>query len=257
MLRHFLRSSKFAGFVAVCCKSISLIRVAHMIRFPLITAFFIGLAVFLPQEISAQFKLFKAAPHASVYRAAKRYNLAAVEKVDPSIYIDLRYAVTSATGKPIYPSDMPCLLHKSTAEKLKKVNAELKPLGYALMIWDAWRPPEAHLALWNAVQDPRFVVPPSKGLSWHCYGVSVDVTLVNLDGTPVKMPTPFDEFSDRAASNHQGADLQVAKRLTLLQTSMKKVGFRTIKSEWWHFDDMKVSGRVRKVSAEDLGIRLP
>jgi D-alanyl-D-alanine dipeptidase len=71
------------------------------------------------------------------------------------------------------------------------------------------------------------------------------------------MPTPFDEFSDRAASNHQGADLQVAKRLTLLQTSMKKVGFRTIKSEWWHFDDMKVSGGVRKVSAEDLGIRLP
>lgn len=257
MLHHFLRASKFAAYVAVCCKSISLIRVAQMIRFPLITAFYICLGIFLPQETSAQFQLFKPGSHASVYRVAKRYNLVAVEKVDPSIYIDLRYAVTSATGKPIYPSDMPCLLHRSTAEKLKKVNAELKPLGYALKVWDAWRPPEAHLALWNAVQDPRFVVPPSKGLSWHCYGISVDVTLVNLDGSPVKMPTPFDEFSERAASNHRGFDSEVAERLTLLQTSMKKVGFRTIKSEWWHFDDMKVSGGIRKVSAKKLGIHLP
>ena len=228
-----------------------------MIRFPIITAFSIGLAVCLPQETIAQFQFFKTSPHASVYRAAKRYNLAAVEKVDPSIYIDLRYAITSATGKPIYPSDMPCLLHRSTAEKLKKVNAQLKPLGYALMIWDAWRPPEAHLALWDAIQDPRFVVPPSRGLSWHCYGVSVDVTLVNLDGTAVKMPTPFDEFSDKAASNHQGSDSEVAERLTLLQTLMKKVGFRVIQSEWWHFDDMEVNGRIREVTAKDLGIRLP
>ncbi len=196
-------------------------------------------------------------PNAAIYRKAKQYNLVAMEKAVPEARIDLQYKVTSASGRPLYLTSMPCLVHRSTAEKLQKVIKTLKPSGYTLKIWDAWRPPEAHQALWDAVQDPDYVVPPSKGLSWHCYGISIDLTLVRLDGSPVEMPSKFDEFSDRAASTYVGGNAEISSRVTLLQDAMRGAGFRTIKSEWWHFDDMNARGGIRKVTAADLGIKMP
>ena len=210
-----------------------------------------------PFIVSGQSGLFASEPLSALYRKAKQYNLVPMEKAVPDARIDMLYKVTSAAGRPLYLTSMPCLIHRATAEKLQKVIKTLKPSGYTIKIWDAWRPPEAHQALWDAVQDPDYVVPPSKGLSWHCYGISVDLTLVKLDGSPVEMPSKFDEFSDRAASNYVGGDPEIARRVTLLQEAMRGAGFRTIQSEWWHFDDMNARGGIRKVTAADLGIKLP
>jgi len=201
--------------------------------------------------------LFNRDRDAAMARKARAYNLVLVEQAVPGAHIDLRYTRNSASGKPLYLPDMPALVHRSTGEKLNRVNQQLRAHGYALKIWDAWRPPEAHQALWDAVRDERFVVPPSKGLSWHCYGISVDLTLVKLDGTPVAMPTDFDEFSDQAASNYTGGDPEIKRRLDLLQKLMREAGFRTIRKEWWHFDDMNARGGIRHVTAADLGIRMP
>jgi D-alanyl-D-alanine dipeptidase len=215
------------------------------------------LSVFFTTLVGAQTGFFDRDPNAAIYRKAKQYNLVPVERAVPGAFIDMRYKITSAAGRPLYLTDMPCLVHASTADKLDKVNRKLRASGYALKIWDAWRPPEAHQALWDAVQDPNFVVPPSKGLSWHCYGISVDLTLVTLEGKPVEMPSKFDEFSARAASNYTGGDPEIAKRVNLLQTLMREAGFRVIQSEWWHFDDMNARGGIRNVTAADLGIRMP
>lgn len=215
----------------------------------------IAALVMIPAISLGQFGLFQ--KESELARKAKRYNLVLVETAVPGAFIDMRYKVTSAANKPLYMPEMPCLIHKATAEKLRRVSKVLAAEGYALKIWDAWRPPEAHHALWNAVRDPRYVVPPSKGLSWHCYGISVDLTLVRLDGTEVAMPSKFDEFSLRAASNYTGGDPEIAKRVKLLQTAMRDAGFRTIESEWWHFDDMRAEGGIRNVTAADLGLRMP
>lgn len=222
---------------------------------PPIVALFVAVAVSVPLVTGGQ-GFFRTSPKEAIYKKAKRYNLAPVEKI-PGIFIDMKYKVTSASGKPLYRRDMPCLAHKSTADKLRKANNILNAEGYAIKVWDAWRPPEAHHALWNAVRDPRYVVPPSKGLSWHCYGISVDITLVTKDGRDVEMPSKFDEFSERAASNYVGGNPDVAKRVELLQSVMREVGFRTIESEWWHFDDMTARGGIRNVTAADLGIEMP
>lgn len=201
--------------------------------------------------------LFQRGGQSEIYRKAKRYNLVPIEQAVPEAFVDLRYKVTSAAGKPLYLPDMPALIHKATAQKLRRVAKELKEHGYYLKIWDGWRPPEAHQALWDAVRDERYVVPPSKGLSWHCYGISVDLTLARSDGSEVPMPSKFDEFSPRAASRYTGGDPEIARRVTLLQTAMKNAGFRVIESEWWHFDDMQAQGGIRNVTAADLGIRMP
>lgn len=196
-------------------------------------------------------------PDSAILRKAKQYGLVGVKQAAPGVFIDLRYKITSASGEPLYRQEMPCLVNRSTGEKLDRASKILRKSGYALKIWDAWRPPEAHIALWNAVRDPKYVVPPSKGLSWHCYGISIDLTLVKLDGTPVAMPSDFDEFSSRAASNYTGGDPEIRKRVELLQSTMIGLGFRKIESEWWHFDDMAAQGGIRKVTAADLGITMP
>jgi len=211
----------------------------------------------LPLITGGQTGFFSFSPEAQVIRKAKRYNLVSVKKEVPGAFIDMRYKITSAANKPLYLKEMPCLVHRSTGEKLKKANAILAKGGYAIKVWDAWRPPEAQQALWDAVQDPKFVVPPSRELSWHCYGISVDLTLVKLDGTPVTMPSKFDEFSDKAASRYTGGNPEIAERVNLLQQTMRSVGFRTIQSEWWHFDDMAAKGGIRNVTAADLGILMP
>jgi D-alanyl-D-alanine dipeptidase len=71
------------------------------------------------------------------------------------------------------------------------------------------------------------------------------------------MPSDFDEFSTRAASNYTGGDPEIKKRVELLQSTMIGLGFRKIESEWWHFDDMAAQGGIRKVTAAELGITMP
>jgi D-alanyl-D-alanine dipeptidase len=198
------------------------------------------------------------APQVNSSKHPSRYHLVHVPDAVPGVHIDLRYRTSgNATGKPLYPPDMPCLLNRSAADKLRRAQQQLKQDGFSLKILDAWRPPEAHMALWNAVKDPLYVVPPSDGLSLHCYGIAVDVTLVDLQtGRDAKMPSKFDEFSPRAKSVYTGPDKEIARNVTLLRSAMIKAGFRGIPDEWWHFD-MPGTTRVFRVTAKDLGIRLP
>lgn len=194
----------------------------------------------------------------TVLDKAKRYNLVHVPEVAPGVRIDLRYRTSgNATGKPLYPPNMPCLLNRSAAEKLARAHRILKQDGFGILILDAWRPPESHAALWNAVQDPRWVVPPSDGLSLHCYGIAVDVTMFDLKtGRAVPMPSRFDEFSERAKSVYTGSDSEIARNISLLRNAMIKAGFRGIADEWWHYD-LPGRSRVYRVSAKDLGLKLP
>lgn len=192
-----------------------------------------------------------------VVRKAMKYGLVAVEDAAPGVFIDMRYKFTSVAGKPLYLKDMPCLIHRESGRKLRAAQKEVARQGYALKVWDAWRPPEAHMALWEAVKDPKYVVPPEKGLSWHCYGISIDLTLVRKDGTPLRMPTQFDVLTNEASSHYKGNDPEIRRNLQILQTAMKNAGFRKINDEWWHFDDPASSRSIYNVSARDLGIKLP
>lgn len=192
-----------------------------------------------------------------VISQASRYGLVHVPAKVPGVRIDLRYRTpANATGRPLYPPDMPCLLHPATVERLAEAQRLLSRRGYGLLILDAWRPPESHAALWNAVRDPRWVVPPSDGLSMHCYGLAVDVTLVDAAGRPQRMPSAFDEFSERARRDYRGPDEEIRRNVGLLHDAMKEAGFRSIPDEWWHFD-IPGPTRATRVTAKQLGLRLP
>jgi D-alanyl-D-alanine dipeptidase len=61
------------------------------------------------------------------------------------------------------------------------------------------------------------------------------VTLVDAAGTPLAMPTGFDDFSERA---HRGAPAAPAARANAirLEAAMSAEGFEPLATEWWHFD---------------------
>ncbi|HEY3901847.1 MAG TPA: M15 family metallopeptidase [Chthoniobacter sp.] len=159
-----------------------------------------------------------------------------IAKVCPGICIEMRYATErNLAGWQVYPTNARALIRKSVAARLRHAQDELHKQGYGLKIWDAYRPPWAQDVLWNALPESGFLAPPSRGGSYHSWGVSVDVTLVDLQGHEQKMASGFDELTLAAKSEYVGSDPGIAQRMQTLRTAMKNAGFNGIRDEWWHF----------------------
>lgn len=158
---------------------------------------------------------------------------------DRSIGIDLRYKYADNIAKrPLYHDDFPALLHRNTAQRLSQANRLLKKNDLRLVVWDAFRPHDTQLALWDASgHDDRFVANPYRNPSLHSHGCAVDVTLQHLDGRMAAVPTTFDDFSPLAASDYVHPDPAVRDNMRLLKEAMWTAGFGTLPQEWWHFMD--------------------
>ena len=176
-------------------------------------------------------------PEATPERVPEAGELASVVDVIPGIYTDARYASEdNFTGRAIY-ADGTVYLRYSTAQKLAKVQESLSSYGYSLCIWDGWRPVAAQFALWRACPDPVYVANPFSGVSGHCRGNTVDITLVTLDGESVAMPSDFDDFSSLADRDYSDVSPEAAENARLLEELMTAAGFRPYSAEWWHYTD--------------------
>lgn len=154
--------------------------------------------------------------------------------LDSSILIDIKYATdANFTKQSLYPCAR-CILKIEVAEKLNKVNQELKKKGYQLKLLDCYRPLSVQKKLWKANPDPHFVMSPSKG-SGHSRGTAVDVCLVTLDGKELDMGSSYDEFSNRAYYSYPDIPDEVKRLRWILKSTMKTFGFNPIRTEWWHF----------------------
>lgn len=160
-----------------------------------------------------------------------------VAKVVPGVVIELRYTSADNVFKTaFYPKGSKALLHRSTAEKLAAVQADLKQRGLGLKIWDAYRPLSVQRAMWKVLPDERYVADPAKG-GRHNRGAAVDVTLVDARGRELAMPTAHDDFTPKAAADYKRLPKVVIQNRTALQEAMVRHGFAIYASEWWHFDD--------------------
>lgn len=163
--------------------------------------------------------------------------LVLVKDIIPDCVIELKYAIEdNFTNRKVYPYDI-CVLQKSTAEKLAKANKELMEMGYRLKIWDAYRPLSVQKIFWEIVPDSRYVANPNTGGSKHNRGTAVDVTLVDMDGNELEMPTGFDDFTEKASRNYANVSEEAKKHVDILTNVMVKNGFTTISTEWWHYND--------------------
>ena len=140
------------------------------------------------------------------------------------------------TGQPIYEfSDS--WLRYGTVKKLIAVSRELEEKGLYLLIWDGFRPVSAQFTLWEVCPDPTYVANPETGHSSHSRGNTVDLTLVDINGMPLEMPTSFDDFSPLADRDYSDCTETARENALLLQESMEKHGFSGYFGEWWHYSD--------------------
>ena len=187
------------------------------------------------------------------------FGLVDIQEVLPEVQIDLRYKDDrNVLKKPLYPRDMPCLLKRETAEKLKLALQFVGKYGYGLKIWDGWRPPEVQAQFYDALGHTGLFLDPKIMWSRHCTGTAVDITLITKNGRDVDMPTDHDMEGAKARYDAQGASEEEKRRVAILQNGMTEAGFLLIDTEWWHFDDQEFAfNQPRVVSARDLGLTLP
>jgi D-alanyl-D-alanine dipeptidase len=119
---------------------------------------------------------------------------------------------------------------------LRNAQEDLAEKGLGLVIYDAYRPYSATIQFFETYADSTFVAHPSKG-SRHNRGCAVDVTLIDIETrTYLEMPTPFDDFSERAHPDFPNLTAEVLANRNLLRQVMEKNGFTVYPAEWWHFD---------------------
>ena len=84
------------------------------------------------------------------------------------------------------------------------------------------------------------IVPPytldyfvAEGTSKHNYGIALDLTIEKLsNGEELEMQTSIHDLSHYSARDKNN------KTANTLSSIMKKAGFTTLVSEWWHFNDL-------------------
>lgn len=157
-----------------------------------------------------------------------------VVALESGILLDIRYATNNNfTKSKIYDCPM-CLLRPEVAEAVVKAHRNLKKKGLGLKMFDCYRPRPYQQRLWDKVPNPNYVTPPAKG-SMHSRGAAVDLTLVDSKGNELDMGTPYDFFGPEAHTDNQKLPKKVLENRKILRDALAEVGFKGIRTEWWHF----------------------
>jgi D-alanyl-D-alanine dipeptidase len=152
------------------------------------------------------------------------------------VRLDIRYATPDNFMKTTLYPVAKAYLRAPAARALSEVKTELATYGLGIKVFDAYRPYRVTVAMWEPIKNPDYVADPAKG-SRHNRGAAVDLTLVDLyTGEELPMPTPYDDFTPRAAHAFMDLPEDALKNRALLRDVMTRHGFEPLASEWWHYD---------------------
>lgn len=177
-----------------------------------------------------------------------------IRKAIPGIALEIRYATTNNfTGVVMYP-EARAFARNPVVEALKKIQAELNAQGLGLKIFDAYRPYAVTLKFYEVYPDTNYVAAPWKG-SRHNRGCAIDLTIIDLQSSEeLEMPTPYDDFTEKAWHNYSELSEEALKNRALLRDIMTRHGFEIFDSEWWHYDFAGWKGyELMDLSFEELG----
>ncbi len=183
-----------------------------------------------------------------------------IHKLDSEIIVELKYSTTdNFIGLDMYGDFDECYLQKDVAEKLIVAQKALRKKYpfYSLVIYDAVRPLHIQQQMWDTLDLPagqktKYLSNPGKG-SLHNYGAAVDLSIIDENGIPLDMGTPFDFFGEKAhpvkeaelLANGELTQRQIFNR-ELLRSVMRQAGFFGIQTEWWHFNSCTRAAAAEK-----------
>lgn len=162
-------------------------------------------------------------------------NFVNLKSLSQEFVFDMKYATDDNFLKQKVYDCAECYLRKATAQALVKANEEFRALGYRIKIFDCYRPLSVQKKMWNILPGTHYVANPAKG-SKHNRGAAIDLTLVDADGNELDMGTPFDFFGQKAHHTYTKLPENVLKNRNLLKTILNKHNFKSIYSEWWHYE---------------------
>lgn len=205
------------------------------------------------------------------------YNLVDITTIvgGEDIIVELKYSTRdNFVGEDMYGDLEKAYFEISFAKKVIKAQQYLqsKHPNYTLLIYDAARPISVQRYMRSVVEGTKFenfVADGSKG-GRHNYGVAVDLTIATLDGTPLDMGAPFDDFSNKASVKdtpdssdpktrtlaiyrayaeeqvHKGVLTQeTANNRLLLIECMASANLVPYRREWWHFEELMSMSETR------------
>jgi len=158
-----------------------------------------------------------------------------LKDLSPDFVYELKYATPDNFLKQAVYDCGECYLRKSTAEALVKANEAFKQLGYRIKLFDCYRPLSVQKKMWKILPGTHYVANPAKG-SKHNRGAAVDLTLVDAQGKELNMGTPFDFFGKEAHHTYTEHPKEVLENRKLLKETLDKFNFKSIYSEWWHYE---------------------
>lgn len=198
----------------------------------------------------------------------QEYNLVDIRELDSSILVDLKYSSTdNFVGIDMYSDLEAAYLEREFAKRVVRAQQLLQQRHpeYTLLIYDAARPISVQRAMRKCVEGTEFENFVADGTlgGRHNYGVAVDLTIANLDGTPLDMGTDFDNLTavasvkgtadssdpatrtvkvyrdyinnlaERGVISYEAA----ANRIMLVEI-MHEAGLYPYRREWWHYEEI-------------------
>lgn len=188
-----------------------------------------------------------------------------ISTLDPDIVIKMIYATEdNFTHETLYNDLVEAYFLPEVAKKIVAAHKELRKMHphYRFIIYDAARPMSVQQKMRNiavSLGKGYYVANPANGGGLHNYGAAVDLTILNQHGTPLPMGSEFDYFGEEANTNNEKALVESGKitqeeydNRLLLRELMINAGFRTITSEWWHFNHCLRAEAIEKYRVIDF-----
>ncbi|MCG7753335.1 M15 family metallopeptidase [Flavihumibacter cheonanensis] len=154
----------------------------------------------------------------------------------PGIHLDIKYAGTANIFYEQLYSRPHAFVRLPVAKALAAVQQDLREMGLALKIYDAYRPYSVTCRMFERLPDTIYMGLPRTG-SKHNRGIALDLTLINLStGKELAMPTPFDALVYAAHPEFSQLPERVIRNRETLKSIMRKHGFEVDPVEWWHYN---------------------
>ena len=176
--------------------------------------------------------------------AGQQAQLVDLAQAVPGLKFDLRYAQADNCFGQALTDDQRAFLDADAAQALAQAQQYLKPYGYGILVWEAYRTWSVSKLAYDALPaDKKSMLPaPEVGFS-HNTGRSIDVSLYLLaSGEDAGMISGFDEPSVRQYASFAGGTTLERYRRDLLRSAMQMAGFTASETEWWHFDYGDIKG---------------